>query len=279
MSSLLPDFARPRAYASVLVLLIPLFLWTGCTPDAPSERLLGPADTLFTASEEERAAALAVLDSIQQHAMERAFERLPQYAFTRHVRTAHLGPGDSLLAMRERVLRFPPPDSAERPLVLQADSAGDFSLGGLGRLAPSGNDDRAPTALGRHALPSDPPYLDPRTYEAFRYRLRPDTLAGRPVRRVDVHAQPGELGADQAIRHARLYVDPASYELIGLYLVRGTSGVLFREDSRSYVQLRPAPDSGWVPAAARFHAHVKIPLRAPRTLRTTSVFYGYRAVE
>lgn len=268
-----------RLCRAVLWLIVAL-AWTGCEAEAPSAQLLAPNDTLFPDAEEERTAALAVLDAMKQDAIGQAFERLPHYAFTHRVRTDQIDSADSILAVRERVLRFPPPDSADRPLVVQTDSVGTFGRGVLDRLASAGDEMIPPTEIARHTLPSDPPYLEPRTREAFRYRLRTDTLDGRiPVRVVEVHAQPGALGADQAIRYARLYVAPDSDQLIGLYLVRADAGMLFREDSRTLVHLHPAPDSGWVPARTDFQAHVDMRLRAREAFHTTATFSGYRPVE
>lgn len=270
---------RKRRLPWTTLCLVAVLVWAGCGTEPPSARLLAPDDTLFTTSDEEREAALAVLDTMNQDAMQRAFERLPDYAFTRRVHTEQLTPDDSVQATQERVLRFPPPDSAERPVVMHTDSSGTFQFDRLDRFAPAEGETALPTELTRHALPDDPAYLDPRSHEAFRYRLLTDTLDNHPVQVVEVHAEPGELGADQAIRHARLYVNPDSNELVGLYLVRAEAGTLFREDSRSLVRLRPAPDSGWVPARTHFHARVKVPLRAPQAFRTTSTFSGYRPVD
>lgn len=267
---------RPRG---VLLWLLAALAWVGCGADSTTPPLLAPGDTLSTVPAEERAAALALLDAVKQDAIQHAFRRLPNYAFTRRVLTEQLSPSGSVRATRERVVRVPPPDSARRPVVLHADSSGTFQFGWLDRFAPGGPADVLPTELVRYALPEDPAYLEPRTREAFRYRLRADTIGERPVRVIEIHAQPGELGADQAIRHARLYVDPGSHELAGLYLVRADDSVLFREDSRSLVLLRPAPDSGWVPARFQTHTRIKVPPRRSQAFRTTSTFSGYRAIE
>lgn len=237
--------------------------------------MLGANDELFTASSAERSAALTVLDSLQQNTLPAAFDRLSRYAFTHRVHTVQRTPDGTVTARRTEVLRFPPPDSAQRPLLLRTDSSGSFDGGWLDAFAPEGRGgliDRA-----QYVLPSDPAYLEPRTREAFRYRLRPDTTFGdRTVRVVELRAQPGELGADRAIRHARLFVEPDTYELVGLYLVRAEASLLFREDSRTFTHLRPAPDSGWVPATTHLDARLAMPLRTAQFYRLDASFSAYR---
>lgn len=247
----------------------------GCEAGPPQAQLLRTNDTLFEASAEERQAALAVLDSLQHTVMRAAFDRLGGYAFTHRVRVMEYAPDGTVTNHRTQVRRFPPPDSARRPMVLRVDSAGTFDSGWLSSLTP-----RAPDSIvdrAQFVVPEEPAYLEPRTREAFRYRLRPDTaLGGRTVRVVELHAQPGDLGADRVIRHARLLIDPATYELVGLYLVRADASVLFREDSRASVYLQPAPDSGWVPGTTQLEARLKVPFRAPRSFRLHASFHGYR---
>jgi len=259
-----------------VVLTLLATCWTmGCATEPPDPRMLGPNDALFTATSDERSAALTVLDSLQQNTLPAAFDRLARYAFTHRVETVQRPPEGPITARRTEVLRFPPPDSTQRPLLVQADSAGSFDGGWLDALAPKGRDgliDRA-----QYVLPDDPAYLEPRRREAFRYRLRPDTAFGeRTVRVVEIRAQPGELGADQAIRHARLFVEPNTHELVGLYLVRTETSLLFREDSRMLARLRPAPDSGWVPDVTRLDARLDMPLRTARFFRLDASFSAYR---
>lgn len=251
----------------------------GCSTESPRAAMLGPNDTPFEPSAAERSAALAVLDSLQHGTMEAAFDRLSRYAFTYRVRTAQRTPDDEVMARRTEVWRFPPPDSAQRPFLVRVDSSGSFEGGWFDVFAGGRNGDIQLTDRAQHVLPDDPAYLEPRTREAFRYRLLPDTsLDGRRARVVEIHAQPGELGADRVIRHARLFVEPDTYELVGLYLVRAEASVLFREDSRTLARLRPAPDSGWVPATTRLEARLEMPFQAARSLRMEASFSAYRLV-
>jgi len=247
----------------------------GCATEPPEARMLGPNDVLFTATTDERQAALAVLDSLQQNTLPAAFDRLARYAFTHRVEAVQRTPDGAVTARRTAVRRFPPPDSAQRPLRVRADSSGSFEGSWLYALAPEGEDDLVNRA--QYVLPDDPAYLEPRTREAFRYRLGPDTaFGGRTVHVVEIRAQPGALGADRAIRHARLFVEPATYELVGLYLVRAETSLLFREDSRTLTHLRPAPDGGWVPAVTRLDARLDMPLQAAPLFRLDASFAAYR---
>lgn len=267
---------RKGRFRSLLLVLLmgPGFLM-GCQSEPPDALMLGAGDAVFTASAEERGAALAVLDSLQQTAIRASFDRLAGYAFTQHLRIERRAPDGSVTGFREQVRRFPPPDSAQRPLSLRVDSSGAFDGDWLGNLLPASGD----TLINRaqYVLPDEAAYLAPRTREAFRYRLRPDTsLGGRTVRVVEVHAQPGDPGADRAIRHARLFVEPGTYELVGLYLVRADASLLFREDSRAAVYLQPAPDGSWVPAMTQLEARLKIPFRGPQHIALDVTFDAFR---
>jgi hypothetical protein len=237
--------------------------------------MLGADDAVFTASAEEREAALFVLDSLQQTVIRASFDRLAEYAFTQRLRIERRAPDGSVTGFREQVRRFSPPDSAQRPISLRVDSSGGFDGDWLGNLLPASGD----TLINRaqYVLPDDAAYLAPRTREAFRYRLRPDTSLGdRTVRVVEIHAQPGEAGADRAIRHARLFVEPDTYELVGLYLVRADVSLLFREDSRAAVYLQPAPDGSWVPSMTQLEARLKIPFRTAQHIALDVAFDAFR---
>lgn len=264
-----------RFHTLLLVLLMGAGLLMGCQSEPPDALMLGAEDAQFTATAEEREAALAVLDSLQLTVIRASFDRLDDYAFTQRLRIERLGADGGATAFREQVRRFPPPDSAQRPIALRADSSGAFDGGWLGNLLPATGD----TLINRaqYVLPDDAAYLAPRTREAFRYRLRPDTsLGSRTVRVVEIRAQPGETGADRAIRHARLFVEPDTYELVGLYLVRADASLLFREDSRSAVYLQPAADGSWIPATTQLEARLKIPFRAAEHIALDVSFDAFR---
>ncbi|WP_263790610.1 hypothetical protein [Salinibacter sp.] len=251
----------------------------GCTP--PPEHggtyaAFGALDTI-EATDTPRDSALAVLAQLNRTAFDSAFARLDAYAVTRTVRTEQLDTTGATTAYRTRTLRYPPgpgPGTIQR-----ADSAGRFQAGGvLARLTPSQSPRARPGNLAGQALADQPAYLAPRTQEAYRYALRRDSLLdGTPTHVVEAKVRSGERGADRSIRYARLTVDRASHELVGLTTTRASRILLFRERSQITLRLRRAPDAAWVPHLTRVRAVVDVPLRAPRQFRTVSAYRGYAA--
>ncbi len=251
----------------------------GCT--SPPEHggtyaAFGALDTI-EATDTPRDSALAVLAQLNRTAFDSAFARLDAYAVTRTVRTEQLDTTGATTAYRTRTLRYPPgpgPGTIQR-----ADSAGRFQAGGvLARLTPSQSPRARPGNLAGQALADQPAYLAPRTQEAYRYALRRDSLLdGTPTHVVEAKVRSGERGADRSIRYARLTVDRASHELVGLTTTRASRILLFRERSQITLRLRRAPDTAWVPHLTRVRAVVDVPLRAPRQFRTVSAYRGYAA--
>nr|WP_279352891.1 hypothetical protein [Salinibacter sp.] len=251
----------------------------GCT--SPPEHggtyaAFGALDTI-EATDTPRDSALAVLAQLNRTAFDSAFARLDAYAVTRTVRTEQLDTTGATTAYRTRTLRYPPgpgPGTIQR-----ADSAGRFQAGGvLARLTPSQSPRARPGNLAGQALADQPAYLAPRTQEAYRYALRRDSLLdGTPTHVVEAKVRSGERGADRSIRYARLTVDRASHELVGLTTTRASRILLFRERSQITLRLRRAPDAAWVPHLTRVRAVVDVPLRAPRQFRTVSAYRGYAA--
>lgn len=236
-----------------------------------------PADTVAPA-QTDRDSALAVLTSMRRAVFDSAFARMAGYVVTRRVRTEQLTPAGSTTAAREYAVRFVP-DSVEGT-VLRRDSTGAFQSGGtLGSLSSSRPVTARPPNPAPEALADPPPYLAPRTREAFRYAVRADTLLdGTPVTTVVTQARPNDPGRDQGVRFARLRLTREDHVLVGATVVRARRTLLFREDSRLTVRLRRAPDGadgGWVPAATRFHAIVDVPFRASRQFRTVATYTDY----
>lgn len=276
-----PSLSKParsfHAGAWTVLLATAISLW-GCGPQSSADPLLAPADTLFPSAQNERTAALEALRAMKRDSMQTAFARLSQYVFHRYVRTEQFAPNGLRTAFRERIERYSHAQLSGRTVV-HRDSAGAFQFDPFDRFTPSATDS-IPTDVADYLIQDEPPYLTPRTQEAYRYRTYADTLApATPADVVEVRAQPDERGADVGIRHARLYLDPDSHQLIGLYLVRAERAALFREDSRFFVSLRPSPNSsGWVPYVTRFRARVSIPLRSPQEFRSVSAYYDYTAL-
>jgi len=90
-----------------------------------------------------------------------------------------------------------------------------------------------------------------------------------------VRVRPDGTGQDQGVRYARLTLDRASQELVGLVVVRAERALLFGEESRLRLRLRRLPDGRWVPHVTRFRALVHVPFRTPRQFRTVSAYSNY----
>jgi len=238
----------------------------------------GALDTI-EATDASRDSVLAVLAQLNRTAFDSAFARLDAYAVTRDVRTEQLDTTGATTAYRTRTLRYPP--GTGLGTIQQADSAGQFQAGGLlASLTPSQPPRARPGNLAGQVLSDQPAYLAPRTQEAYRYALRRDSLLdGTPTHVVEAKVRSGERGAGQGLRYARLTIDRASHELVGLTTTRASQILLFRERSQITVRLRRAPDRrrGWVPHLTRTRAVVDVPLRAPRQFRTVSAYHGYAA--
>ena len=264
-------FLRKRLQWAGLVVLLGL-LGAGCESDSPPpERLLAPADTLFEATDDERDAAIEALDQADRTALDTTFQKLEAYAFERTARTEQYGPADTVTAFAQHTTRHVGPDAS--PEVLRADSAGRFEASFLDRFFATDETDLLPDQLIDYAVPDEPAYRSERERESFRYRLRVDTLAtGHPVEVVDVVAQPGELGADQSIRYARIGIDPDTQEIVSYYIVHSHDALLFDEDSRFFIALQPVGEA-WLPHYTRFRARVGAPLRAPLAVGSAAAYY------
>ena len=120
--------------------------------------------------------------------------------------------------------------------------------------------------------------IAPRNRDAILYRFLPDTTLWEAATQViEVRARPGS-GDAQSIRRTHLYLDRASGELVAVYIERTEGDLFFSEESRFYLHIRPAPDSGWVPSTARFLTRLRLPLRSPRQFRCVSAYYAYEPV-
>lgn len=254
-------------------LLLPVALLAGCrtSSEPPGE----PSPETYQQDPDERDAVMAVLQTMKQDAIREAFARLPAYRYRQYLRTEQFDATHHRTAVAERVMRFDVPGRERVPTILQADATGTFETGTLGRFVAASHDEHDVATWPQHVLLDDPPYLAPRNQEAFTYRFLPDTTFwGAATQVIEVRARPG-YGDAQSMRHTHLYLDRASGELVGVYLERAEGDLFFREESRFYLRLRPAPDAGWVPYTARFIARLRLPFRAPRKFRSVSAFYGY----
>ncbi len=271
---------RTRLVLLIGLLLVLVLGACGGGAGEPALRFPGEADPFYPAADTafhagEQDTVLAALCTMEHSALQRAFDRLPAYAFTRRMRTEQYArDGGGLRAAEERTVRYRP--AAGSFAVLESRSSGTFDSGWMGGLFFSGQEsprlsDRAP-----HLLPEAPAYRSGRTQAAYAYRLLPDTLLwGRPVQVLDVRLRP-EADQQPSLRRARLFVDRASRQLIALRLLRVDGSALFREASLWQARLRPAPDSGWVPSEVRVRTRFDLPLQAPQRLHTVSTYSDYQ---
>jgi hypothetical protein len=212
---------------------------------------------------------------MRRTAFDSAFVRLGDYAVTRSVRTEQMTPAGTTTAVRSYDIHYQP--GTERGTIQRRDSTGTFRDGGLfGRVAPESDPAARPTNVAAQLLPDQPPYIEPRTREAFRYALRADTVRGTPVYLLEATARAYGTGRDQGVRYARLRLHRPSRQLIGLTLVRDEKVLLFGEDSRLHLSLQQGPDGSWVPQTSRVRAVLYVPFRTPRQFRTVSTYDGYR---
>ncbi len=243
-------------------LLVPglLFALSACAP-APAQEPVPPQDPAA------RTAVLALLDTLRTDALQEAFGGLAAHPHLRHLRTEQHAPDGRVLAYRVYTVRHHL-DAA--PTVTRLDSAGAFDFGLFGRFARRTDPATPPVNPVPLILPEDPPYRSPRNQDQFRYRLLPDTvLFGRPVRRVDITALPG---SDQTLRRARLAMDAATGQLVGLHLERTSPSVLFREQSRFDLRIRPDAGGQWVPDVEQTHTQLALLWQTPRAFQTRVTF-------
>lgn len=249
----------------------------GCalSSDAPVSPFL-PADSIAT-EETSRDSALAVLTDMERAAFDSAFATLDTHSVSRRLHTEQRSPAGSVSASRTYTVRYPP--APDRGVIQDRDSTGSFRDGGLlSSLSASGDPTERPQDIAPQALSDPPAYIAPRTREAFRYALHRDTVSdGTPVLVVRAQARDDNgPGRDQGVRFARLTLLPDTRELVALTVVRAERTLLFHEDSRLTVRLRPAPDAdAWVPALVRSRVHVDVPFRAPRQFHTVSRYDDY----
>ncbi len=130
-------------------------------------------------------------------------------------------------------------------------------------------------ALISSLLPEDPPYLEERYSEDFRYSMLPDTLLlGRMAHVVHVAAHP-ERGRKQPLQEVRYFIDKDLGDIVALAVTHRAQTLFYLESSTYFIQLRQAQGLGWVPYLVRVATRLKLPLRPAVSLFRTEAFYGY----
>ena len=142
-----------------VLLLTALLLPAGCRTQAEAPN--AAAADAYPQDPEERDAVLAALDSLNQDTLRSAFAGLDRYAYTRYTRTEQRHAGGQPAAFSEHITRIDRRDGQAAYTLLQADSAGAFDTGALGRFVMTDPDRRDAATLPEHVLPDDPPYLAP----------------------------------------------------------------------------------------------------------------------
>ncbi|MEP0546228.1 MAG: hypothetical protein ABJF88_04800 [Rhodothermales bacterium] len=240
-----------------LLLLLPL---AACT-EAPSVPL-SPEDAA------ERDSVLALLRAADTAALAAAFDRLDAFRYRVETRTEQLGTDGRTEATRTVAAEVTPNGGVPLADVVQADSTGAFDYGGFALFASEPDIDPLPAENpATLVVPEDPAYLDPRGIEAYQFRFASDTRLGdRRVRVLSIDARPGE-GDDKTLRHAQLYLDPATGDLVGIRLQQRMTSLLFSERSDATILLQPGPAGGWLPQSTRFETTLDALFTAKRHFR------------
>lgn len=252
-----------------------------------------PSDLPPSPSEENRARAIALLDSMQRTTFDSAFVRLQNLAFTRTVRTERLRPGTTVdapgaptdpaqvRAFREREITYRPAGSTSpnggpfEVQVTRADSSGSFDASVLGRFAPTSDPTGVPTNLATQAFPDDPAYLSEKKHEAFQYAVRSATYDGVPAHVVTITVRPKDTGTEPSARYARLTLHRDTYQLLAVHTVYTERTLLYGQDTVFAISLRRGPGDAWVPRETHFRALLKMILRDPFDIRTTSTYQSF----
>lgn len=257
----------------MLCLLAPLACQQADLP-VPGQPFYPASFNPYQQASTERDSIFTALNAINQDPFRNAFTALEQQAFTRYTRTEQFDKEDFLVAYQEHIIRHEHEGGARTYATQSMDSAGTFDYGYFSRFVSETVTTQDPPDLTRYVVPEDPAYLSERNRDAYVYRFLPDTLMWDMVARViEIRARPAD-GDGQNIRRVRLYVDRGTQTLIAMYMERIDLAMLFREESRFYVHIRPEGDH-WVPYNTRFESRISVPFRPTQLFRTVSTYYKY----
>lgn len=265
---------RPAA-----VLVLALMATSGCGSEAPppGEPVYATYKNPSYQDSAERDSVLAAFASVDTEPIRRAFQQLALAEFTRYFRTEQLDKTEYLVAFRERTVRHSGLPGSRRFDLVEEDSSGAFEFGFFEQFVSANVETQDPRDLSEYLLPADPPYLMPRNYEAYFYRIKPDSMMGDGLARVfEIRARP-EAGDGKNIRRVRWYVDTGSNALVAIRLERIDLALFFREESRFFVHIQ-ATDAGWVPRTTRFESLIVMPFRPPQLFRTVAAYSDVQPV-
>ena len=130
--------------------------------------------------------------------------------------------------------------------------------------------------VGASVIPKDPPYLNERFREDYRYTVLPDTvLLGRPTQIVTVTAVPGRR-VRHAIRDVRYYIDLKTGKIVAIRQERHSSSLFYGERGRYWVSLRPGPrGESWVPYQVQVEVRLRLLHQPLIWMRRSMAFYNY----
>ncbi len=213
----------------------------------------------------EREQVLSLLAQADTSTFRHAYDRLADFTYSRYERTTHAvggTPGEA----QTRIARVA--DGAVQTL---GDTGAPAGSGLQRAFAPPPADARD---LSRYVLPSDPAYLQPRHYDAYDYRLLPDTLLGNlPVQVVEITARP-DADPAPSVRQVRYYLHRDTHAVLAARLYRRDDALGFSEASTFFLRIRPLGET-YVPDVGRFSTTSVFPLRAPRRFERALAYYAF----
>ena len=261
-----------------LFILFGLVIMLGCEEQdvlEPGQHFYSVSHNPYLQSTTERDSTYSLLVTANDAVFRTAFSKLSSFNYTYYTRSEQFDNGDYLIAFRERIVRKTTHNGNHSYVTLATDSAGTFDYGYFSHMVSETVNADNTADMVSFLLPKDPEYLSYRNRDAYMYRFLPDTLMWDTVARVvEIRAKPEE-GDGQNVRRVRLYIDRGTRNLIGLYMERIDLAMLFREESRFYVHIRPSPTGDWVPYNTRFETRIRVPFRLPQIFRTVSTYYDY----
>ncbi|MEM6648425.1 MAG: hypothetical protein AAF730_19445 [Bacteroidota bacterium] len=229
----------------------------------------------FAQDPSEQRVVFDLMGEMSTSGMDNAFGNLRYYDFTRYTRVDQRDDEERLQASEQHEVRHAMTNQGRTFEVLREGLQGEFDYGFFQNFVSTNVEAEDPGDVTPYVMPDDPPYLKPEFYEAYQYRLRPDTLLfDQAARVVEIRARPDD-GDDLNIRRVSLYLDRRSNQLVAASLDRIDLAFLFREESSFFIHIRQTAEGDWVPYNTRFETLMMMPFEGSRTLRTVSSYYDY----
>ena len=226
----------------------------------------------FEQDESVRTEVLSQIEDVDISHFEEAFANLPTHEYVRYTRTEQFDDEDFMVAFRERTVKHSGPMENRQFDVVSADSSGNFDFGFFRRFVSANVQNEDPGNLAPYLFPEDPAYLSERNFEAYLYRIKPDTMMGQTAARVvEIRARPVE-GDGKNIRRAQYFFDKNTDQLIAFRLERIDLALFFREESVFYAHIQPGLGDSWVPYNTRFETRILMPFKPMQRFRTVATY-------